>query len=50
MTKPTRRTAAGPRDAAWFRFNNDTTPRCDEKTAALAWGRTIDFFNGTLRG
>lgn len=30
-------------------FNNDTTPRYDEKAAALAWQRTIDFFNQTLR-
>jgi carboxymethylenebutenolidase len=30
-------------------FNNDTTPRYDEKAAALAWKRTIDFFNETLR-
>jgi carboxymethylenebutenolidase len=25
-------------------FNNDTTPRFDEDAAALAWGRTLDFF------
>jgi carboxymethylenebutenolidase len=25
-------------------FNNDTTPRYDEKAAALAWQRTVDFF------
>jgi carboxymethylenebutenolidase len=30
-------------------FNNDTTPRYDEKAAALAWKRTIDFFNTHLR-
>ncbi len=30
-------------------FNNDTTPRYDEKAATLAWKRTIDFFNTTLR-
>jgi carboxymethylenebutenolidase len=30
-------------------FNNDTTPRFDEKAAAQAWGRTIEFFNRTLR-
>jgi carboxymethylenebutenolidase len=30
-------------------FNNDTTPRYDEKAAALAWQRTIDFFNQRLR-
>ena len=31
-------------------FNNDTTPRFDEKAAALAWGRTIEFFRRTLAG
>ena len=31
-------------------FNNDTTPRYDEKAAKLAWGRTVAFFNGKLRG
>lgn len=31
-------------------FNNDTTPRFDEAAAALAWKRTIDFFNTHLRG
>lgn len=31
-------------------FNNDTTPRYDEKAAKLAWQRTIDFFNKNLRG
>ena len=31
-------------------FNNDTTPRFDEKAAALAWQRTVDFFNTHLRG
>ncbi|MEQ1531514.1 MAG: dienelactone hydrolase family protein [Methylococcales bacterium] len=30
-------------------FNNDTTPRYDEAAAALAWKRTIDFFNTQLR-
>jgi carboxymethylenebutenolidase len=30
-------------------FNNDTTPRYDEKAAKLAWQRTIDFFNAHLR-
>jgi carboxymethylenebutenolidase len=25
-------------------FNNDTTPRFDEKAAALAWERTMAFF------
>ncbi len=30
-------------------FNNDTTPRYDEPAAKLAWRRTIDFFNKSLR-
>lgn len=30
-------------------FNNDTTPRYDETSAKLAWKRTIDLFNKTLR-
>ena len=30
-------------------FNNDTTPRYDEKAAKLAWQRTVDFFNNNLR-
>ncbi len=30
-------------------FNNDTTPRYDEKAAKLAWDRTIAFFNQHLR-
>lgn len=30
-------------------FHNDTTPRYDETAAKLAWQRTIDFFNSTLR-
>ena len=30
-------------------FHNDTTPRYDEAAAKLAWQRTIDFFNQTLR-
>jgi carboxymethylenebutenolidase len=31
-------------------FNNDTTPRYDEKAAKLAWQRTVEFFNKYLRG
>ena len=31
-------------------FNNDTTPRFDAASAALAWDRTLAFFNQTLRG
>ncbi len=31
-------------------FNNDTTPRFDEKSAGQAWGRTLALFNRTLRG
>ena len=30
-------------------FHNDTTPRYDEAAANLAWQRTIDFFNETLK-
>jgi carboxymethylenebutenolidase len=30
-------------------FNNDTTPRYDEKAAKLAWQRTVEFFNQNLR-
>ena len=30
-------------------FNNDTTPRFDAAAAKLAWGRTMEFFNKTLR-
>ena len=30
-------------------FNNDTTPRYNKEAAALAWQRTIDFFNKQLR-
>lgn len=30
-------------------FNNDTTPRFDQDAAALAWQRTIAFFNQHLR-
>ncbi len=29
-------------------FHNDTTPRYDEKSAELAWKRTIDFFKKQL--
>lgn len=36
-------------EGAQHGFNNDTTPRFDEKAAKLAWGRTIDFFNKHLR-
>ena len=31
-------------------FNNDTTPRYDEKAAKLAWERTVAFFNKNLLG
>ena len=30
-------------------FHNDTTPRFDEAAAKLAWQRTIDHFNKTLK-
>ncbi len=36
--------------AANHGFHNDTTPRYDQKSAELAWQRTLDFFNSTLRG
>jgi carboxymethylenebutenolidase len=36
-------------DGASHGFNNDTTPRYDEKAATLAWSRTIEFFNANLR-
>lgn len=29
-------------------FHNDTTPRFDEEAAALAWGRTLEFFRKNL--
>lgn len=29
-------------------FHNDTTPRYEQKTAELAWTRTIEFFNKNL--
>ncbi|WP_294535315.1 dienelactone hydrolase family protein [uncultured Rhodoblastus sp.] len=31
-------------------FNNDTTPRFDQAAADLAWARTLELFNRTLRG
>jgi carboxymethylenebutenolidase len=30
-------------------FHNDTTPRYDKAAAELAWNRTLEFFNKTLR-
>lgn len=30
-------------------FHNDTTPRYDDAAAKLAWQRTVDFFNASLR-
>jgi carboxymethylenebutenolidase len=36
-------------EGAQHGFNNDTTPRFDEKSARLAWQRTVDFFNQNLR-
>ena len=30
-------------------FNNDTTPRYNEKAAKLAWQRTVEFFEKNLR-
>jgi carboxymethylenebutenolidase len=31
-------------------FNNDTTPRYDRAAAALAWQRTVEFLDKSLRG
>jgi len=31
-------------------FHNDTTPRYDAEAARLAWSRTLEVFNRTLRG
>jgi carboxymethylenebutenolidase len=36
-------------DGTQHGFHNDTTPRYDEAAATLAWQRTVDFFNRTLR-
>lgn len=36
-------------DGANHGFHNDTTPRYDKAAATLAWERTVDFFNKTLR-
>ena len=36
-------------EGAQHGFNNDTTPRYDEKSAKLAWQRTVEFFNANLR-
>jgi carboxymethylenebutenolidase len=36
-------------EGAQHGFHNDTTPRYDEKSAKLAWQRTLDFFNKHLR-
>ena len=36
-------------EGAQHGFNNDTTPRYDEKSAKLAWTRTLEFFNKYLR-
>jgi carboxymethylenebutenolidase len=30
-------------------FHNDTTPRYDEAAAKLAWSRTLELFERTLR-
>jgi len=37
-------------DGTLHGFNNDTTPRYDEKSASQAWARTVDMFNRHLRG
>ena len=31
-----------------YGFHNDTTPRHDKDAAALAWQRTLDFFEKNL--
>ena len=36
-------------DGTQHGFNNDTTPRFDKAAAELAWKRTVEFFNKTLR-
>jgi carboxymethylenebutenolidase len=36
-------------DGTQHGFHNDTTPRYDEAAAKLAWQRTVDLFNRTLR-
>ena len=36
-------------EGAYHGFHNDTTPRYDEAAATLAWDRTMEFFNKTLR-
>ena len=36
-------------EGAQHGFHNDTTPRYDEAAAKLAWQRTLEFFNKTLR-
>jgi carboxymethylenebutenolidase len=36
-------------DGTQHGFNNDTTPRFDKAAAALAWKRTVEFFNKNLR-
>jgi carboxymethylenebutenolidase len=36
-------------EGAQHGFHNDTTPRYDEAAAKLAWQRTLEFFNKTLK-
>jgi len=36
-------------DGANHGFHNDTTPRYDKAAATLAWDRTLEFFNKTLK-
>ncbi len=36
-------------DGTQHGFHNDTTPRYDEAAAKLAWTRTLELFNKTLR-
>jgi len=37
-------------EGAQHGFHNDTTPRYDEAAAKLAWQRTLEVFNKSLRG
>jgi carboxymethylenebutenolidase len=36
-------------EGTYHGFHNDTTPRYDKAAATLAWDRTMEFFNKTLR-
>ena len=53
MKRRLRRMASGMKayiyPKTYHGFHNDTTPRYDEAAAKLAWQRTIDHFNKTLK-